>query len=630
MLKLDNVTLRLAGRVLLDHASVHLPAGHTVGLIGRNGTGKTSLLRLIEGELQPETGSLALRRGARLGSVAQEAPSGERTPLDFVLAADTERVDLLAEAERTTDVVRLAEIHARLTDIAAHSAPARAATILAGLGLEAARQVEPVDALSGGWRMRVALAAALFAEPDLLLLDEPTNHLDFEAAVWLESFLKTYPRTVLLVSHDREFLNGVATGILHLEDATLTLYSGNYDRFERTRAERLARQAALHAQQETQRRHMQAFVDRFRAKASKARQAQSRLKALARLQPIAAVTENRAFEFRFPEPSELPPPLITLEKGVVGYGETPILRRLDLRIDQDDRIALLGPNGNGKTTLARLLAGRLPPLGGELRRHPKLKIGYFAQHQLEELDVADTPYQRMLALMPNAPEDRVRARLGQFAFPGEKANVRVADLSGGEKARLLFALITFDAPQLLILDEPTNHLDVDAREALIHALNDYAGAVILVSHDRHILETVADRLWLVADGTVRPFDGDLDDYRRQVVGGPRGEATNGGGDKANRRDLRREAAEQRQRLAPLRKAAKDAETQVERLTAEKSKIDAKLADAALYTAAAQGEVVALKRRQADLNRDLEAAESVWLEAASALETEMLAAADDAL
>jgi ATP-binding cassette, subfamily F, member 3 len=618
MLRLDNVTLRLAGRVLLDGTSVHLPAGHTVGLIGRNGTGKTSLLRLIEGELHAETGTVMLRSGARLGSVAQEAPSGARTPLEIVLAADPERLALLAEAESTGDASRLAEVHARLADIGAAAAPARAATILAGLGLGATQQGEPVEALSGGWRMRVALAAALFAEPDLLLLDEPTNHLDFEAALWLESFLKTYPRTVLLVSHDREFLNGVVSHILHLDAEKLTLYTGDYDRFERTRAERLARQAAMHAQQEMQRRHMQAFVDRFRAKASKARQAQSRLKALARMQPIAAVMESRAFEFRFPAPVELPPPLVTMEKASVGYAETPVLRRLDLRVDQDDRIALLGPNGNGKTTLARLISGRLKPLAGELRRHPKLRIGYFAQHQLEELEAGATPYRHMAQLMPGVTEDRVRARLGQFAFPGEKGNVKVSDLSGGEKARLLFALITHDAPQLLILDEPTNHLDVDAREALIRALNDYPGAVILVSHDRHILETVADRLWLVADGTVRPFDGDLEEYRRLVLASERAAPANGT-ERNNRRDQRREAAELRQRLAPLRKLAKDAETRLERLTADKAAVDAKLADAALYTPARQGEVVALKKQQADLAREIDAAEAAWLAAAAELE-----------
>jgi ATP-binding cassette, subfamily F, member 3 len=624
MLRLDNVTLRIAGRVLLDGASVHLPAGHKVGLIGRNGTGKTSLLRLVEGELHAETGTLMLRNGAKLGSLAQEAPSGERTPLEIVLAADPERLALLAEAEATRDAARLAELHARLTDIAAAAAPARAATILAGLGLSAAQQTEPVEALSGGWRMRVALAAALFAEPDLLLLDEPTNHLDFEAALWLEGFLKSYPRTVLLVSHDREFLNGVASHILHLDQEKLTLYSGDYDRFERTRAERLARQAALHAQQEVQRRHMQAFIDRFRAKASKARQAQSRLKALARLQPIAAVMEARAFEFRFPTPTELPPPLVTMERIAVGYGDTPVLRRLDLRVDQDDRIALLGPNGNGKTTLARLISGRLKPAAGELRRHPKLRIGYFAQHQLEELEEHATPYGHMRRLMPEAPEDRVRARLGQFAFPGAKADVKVSDLSGGEKARLLFALITHDAPQLLILDEPTNHLDIDAREALIRALNDYAGAVILVSHDSHILETVADRLWLVADGTVQPFDGDLEEYRRLVLASvrpPSASAT----ERSSRRDQRREAAELRQRLAPLRKQAKDAEARIHRLTADKAAVDARLGDAALYEPARQAEVVALKKQQADLAREIETAEVAWLAAAAELEAAELVA-----
>ena len=517
MLHLNDVTLRFGGRVLLEHASVHLPAGHRIGLVGANGSGKTSLLRLILGELTPDAGEVRLRRGAAVGWVAQEAPGGERTPREAVLEADRERARLLAAAETAVEAHAIAEIQTRLADIGAHAAPARASAILAGLGFDEAAQQQPLASFSGGWRMRVALAAVLFAEPDLLLLDEPTNHLDLEASLWLEDYLRRYPKTLLLVSHDRDLLEPRARRIVHLDQRKLASYAGGYDAFERIRREQLTLQAKERVRIEARRKHMQAFVDRFRYKASKARQAQSRLKAIARLEPIPAVIEAPHVVLRFPEPEVPPPPLITLEHAAAGYGDQVVLARLDLRLDPDDRIALLGANGNGKSTLAKLLAGRLEPLAGEVVRAPKLRVGYFAQHQIEALRPADSALAHLARRLPAEREERLRARLGGFGLPQDKAELPAGLLSGGEKARLTFALISAAAPQLLILDEPTNHLDIDSREALIEAINGFAGAVVLISHDPHLIELTADRLWLVEGGRVRPFEGDLDDYRRALL-----------------------------------------------------------------------------------------------------------------
>jgi len=626
MLTIEALTYRVAGRPLLQGANARIPAGARVGLVGRNGTGKSTLLRLIAGEIAPDAGELRTARGARIGAVAQEAPSGARSPLATVLAADTERAALLAEAEGARDPHRVAEIHERLADIEAHRAESRAARILAGLGFDEAAQARPLDEYSGGWRMRVALAAALFAEPDLLLLDEPTNHLDLEAAIWLEGFLASYPHTMLLVSHDRDLLNRAVDGILHLEEQRLTFYRGGYDRFERTRSEALARQSALASRQAAERRRIEAFIERFRYKASKARQAQSRIKALARMEPITAVMEDRTEQFAFPQPEPLAPPIVTLDGVSVGYdAAAPVLRRLGLRIDMDDRIALLGANGNGKTTLLRLLAGRLGPIGGRLTRAPKLKVGYFAQHQLEELPEGRTAGRHMAALMPGVPEARVRAHLGRFGLTGQRAETRIADLSGGEKARLLLAAITREAPHLLLLDEPTNHLDVDAREALVQALNEYEGAVVLVSHDAHLVDLVADRLWLVAGGTCAPFDGDLADYRRQLLDDARAERRQarqepGNGAAArNRAEDRRRRAEARAALAPLRKKAKDAEARLDRLNAEKTALHEKLADPEFYDGPAD-RVADLNRRAGEIEKAIEAAEAEWLAAQEAIET----------
>jgi ATP-binding cassette, subfamily F, member 3 len=613
MLHLNDVSLRVGGHLLLEGASVHVPAGHRVGLVGRNGSGKTSLLRLIHGEIQPDAGTLRLRKGARIGSVAQEAPGGQATPREVVLAADRERERLLAAAERTRDPTAIAEVQTRLADIGAHAAPARAAVILSGLGFDEEAQGRPVASFSGGWRMRVALASVLFAEPDLLLLDEPTNHLDLEASLWLEDYLCRYRHTLLLVSHDRNLLNRVPQRIVHLDQRRLTSYAGGYDAFERARAERLSLEAKERERIEARRRHMQAFVDRFRYKASKARQAQSRLKAIEKLATLPAMMQAPDVVLRFPATKIPPPPLITLDRVRAGYGGHVVLDRLDLRIDPDDRIALLGANGNGKSTFAKLLAGALTPMAGELFCAPKLRVGYFAQHQIEELVPEESAMRHLARRLPGEREERLRTLLGGFGLSQDKADLPAARLSGGEKARLTFALMSALAPQILILDEPTNHLDVDSREALVEAINDFAGAVILISHDRHLIELTADRLWLVADRRVRPFDGDIDSYRRDLLGRAGGNGADDG-----KRSERQRGAEQRQRLAPLRQAAKQAERDLERLTRDRSALAARLANAETYRLPGS-DLEALAKRDAELEAAIAAAEARWLEAEQALE-----------
>jgi ATP-binding cassette subfamily F protein 3 len=623
MLLIKDLTYRIAGRTLLDNVTLSLPAGHHAGLIGRNGTGKSTLLKLIAGTLQADGGEIGLPANTRIGMLAQEAPDGPESLLETVLAADTERARLLAEAETAHDPHRIGEIHTRLADIEAHRAPARAAAILAGLGFDTAQQAQPCRDFSGGWRMRVALAAVLFAVPDLLLLDEPTNHLDLESTLWLENFLVNYPRTLLLVSHDRNLLNKVVDKIIHLEDNKLTLYTGGYDRFEQTRAERLAQVAAAASKQAAQRRHMQAFVDRFRYKASKARQAQSRLKALAKMQPIVAVSERRTETFDFPTPEELAPPLIVLDEVDVGYApDRPVLRKLDLRLDMDDRIALLGANGNGKSTMVKLLAGRLAPLAGSMRRSPKLKVGYFAQHQQDELDLTASPLQLMQRLRPLGNDESRRAQLARFGIGVGKADTRVAQLSGGEKARLLFALMTHEKPHVLLLDEPTNHLDVDAREALVQALNDYEGAVVLVSHDPHLIELTADRLWLVAEGRCQGYEGDLEDYRRLLLDQRRERGRERGGNRAepiSRKEKRRAAAETRAATTHLRKAAETAERQVRALEARRGSFEQRLADPKVYGGPTR-DLMELQVKLAEVKKQIAAAEEQWLSAQAALES----------
>ena len=620
MLTLNGITVRLGGRTIIDRTSAALPPRSRIGLIGRNGAGKSTLMKVMIGQLDPDEGSVEMPRATRIGYIAQEAPSGTATPFETVLAADTERAALLAESETCEDPDRLGEVHERLNAIDAYTAPARASRILLGLGFDEEMQGRPLDSYSGGWKMRVALAALLFSNPDLLLLDEPSNHLDLEATLWLENFLRAYRGTIIIISHERDLLNNVVDHILHLEQGKVTLYPGGYDAFERQRAERIAQLSAARERQAAERAKLQDYIARNSARASTAKQAQSRAKALARMQPIAAVIEDPSLSFDFPSPPEMRPPLITLDMASVGYGDRTILSRLNLRIDPDDRIALLGRNGNGKTTLARLLAAQLAPMEGAMNASGKMTVGYFTQYQVEELDTGDTPLEHMTRQMKGATPAAVRAQLGRFGFSGDRATQKVGSLSGGERARLALALITRDAPSLLILDEPTNHLDVDSREALVQALNSYTGAVVIVSHDRHMIEMAADRLVLVDGGRAEPFDGSLEDYTDLILG--RGGATaSTPAQKADRKADRRAAAEARQQTKALRDAIKAAESEMEKLTEERSRIDR-----AMFDPASAGPkerdctMTQLMQRRADVESRLEAAERRWMEANEKLET----------
>ncbi len=618
MLTLTHLSLRIAGRLLIDHATLSLPEGAKAGLVGRNGTGKTTLFKAITGELAAETGSVHLPKNARIGQVAQEAPGTDEPLIEIVLKADTERLALLEEAETATDAHRIADIYTRLADIHAHSAEARAAAILSGLGFDAEAQKRPAKSFSGGWRMRVALAAVLFAEPDLLLLDEPTNYLDLEGTLWLESYLGKYPHTVLLISHDRDLLNRAVNSIVHLDQKKLTFWRGGYDQFERQRAEKAVLQEKSREKQEAKRKHMESFVERFRAKATKARQAQSRLKALEKMAPISAAINDHVAPIRFPEPERrAASPIIALDGGSVGYVPgKPILDRLTLRIDADDRIALLGANGNGKSTFAKLIARRLAPETGTLTLSPNLKVAFFAQHQMDDLKPDESAVDHVRALMIQQPESKVRARVAQMGLATEKMDTPARNLSGGEKARLLMGLATFEGPNLLILDEPTNHLDIDSRQALIEALNDFPGAVIVISHDRHLLEATVDRLWLVHDGGVQPYDGDLEEYRQLVTGAARSaaEARKSKADgpaPVSKADQRRNAANRREQLKPLARKIKDAEALADKLRKKIEAIEAELADPALYEKNA-GKATDLTRERADVAARMAKAEEQWL------------------
>ena len=612
MLVVEDLSFSVAGQPLFRGASARIPAGHKVGLVGRNGAGKTTLFRLIRGELTPETGRISLPSRARIGGVAQEVPSSATSLLDTVLAADSERAALLAEAETARDAHRIAEVQTRLADIDAWSAEGRAATILKGLGFDAQAQARPCSDFSGGWRMRVALAGVLFAQPDLLLLDEPTNYLDLEGALWLESYLARYPHTVLLISHDRGLLNRAVNHILHLEDRRLTLYAGGYDDFARLRAERRALQAAEAKKQETRRAHLQKFVDRFRAKASKAVQAQSRIKMLERMTPIAAPEDAARAVFTFPAPEDLAPPILALDRVAVGYGGPPVLRELSLRIDQDDRIALLGRNGEGKSTFAKLLAEKLQPEAGTTTRAAKLRVGYFAQHQVDELDLDASPLAHLQRARPAEAPARLRARLAGFGLMADQAETPVAQLSGGQKARLSLLLATLDAPHLLILDEPTNHLDIESREALVEALTEYTGAVILVSHDMHLLGLVADRLWLVQSGRVAPYEADLEAYRRSLLAAddapPKPAPKPSPSRPANGADR-----------ATLRAEVRRCEARIEKLTEMRDKLARRLADPELYEPGKAAEAVVWQKKYAEVMEGLDRAEDLWLQAQERLD-----------
>ena len=612
MLKLENISYSVAGRNLIEDASVSIPTGHKVGLVGRNGTGKTTLFRVIRGELPLDTGSFSLPSRARIGGVAQEVPGNEVSLLNTVLAADVERATLLADT--STDPARIAEVQTRLADIDAWSAEARASTILRGLGFTADEMHEPCSAFSGGWRMRVALAAVLFSEPDLLLLDEPTNYLDLEGALWLESYLAKYPHTVLIVSHDRGLLNRAVGAILHLEDKKLTLYQGNYDTFAETRAARIAVAASENRKIEARKAHLQSFVDRFRAKASKAVQAQSRIKAIAKLKPITTPQEAALKRFTFPSPEELSPQIIRVEGGAVGYDGKAILSNLDLRIDQDDRIALLGRNGEGKSTLSKLLSGRLELMKGQMVTSSKLRVGFFAQHQVDELFIDETPIDHIRRLRPTETPARLRARLGGFGIGAEQAETLVGKLSGGQKARLSLMLATIDAPHLLILDEPTNHLDIESREALVEALTAYTGAVILVSHDMHLLSLVADRLWLVKDGAVKPYEGDLESYRALLLGAPEKKSDK----KTETQKAPKPKRAPRLSVLELRAEVRKCEERVEKLERMRARMDEMLADPTLYSERKHA-VPELQRKDGELKVALKRAEALWEGAIAKLE-----------
>lgn len=617
MLSITELSIRLAGRLLIDHASAQIAPGARVGLVGRNGTGKSTLFRAIRGELPTESGSIAIPPRWRVGSLAQEAPNGPESLVEVVLKADRERDALLHEAESARDPHRIAEIQTRLVDIDAHSAPARAAAILSGLGFSTADQARPCSEFSGGWRMRVALAATLFAAPDLLLLDEPTNYLDLEGTLWLEDHLANYPRTVIVISHDRDLLDKSVDQILHLDRGKLTLYRGGYSSFEEQRSARELLDAKHARRQEAERKRLQAFVDRFKAKASKARQAQSRVKMLEKMKPVAALVTQDVREITFPPPEKvLSPPIIAVDNVSVGYDPAlPVLNRVTLRVDNDDRIALLGANGNGKSTLVKLLAGRLEPFSGGITRAEKLAVAYFAQHQLDELNVDASTYDHVRKLMPDAPEAKVRARAGSIGFSGKAADTLVGSLSGGEKARLLLGLATFFGPNMIILDEPTNHLDIDSRAALAEAINEFPGAVIMVSHDRYLIEACADRLWVVADHAVTAYEGDLDDYQRLVLSSRNARTApreRGGGEREKPQRPRNESR------TPLKQKISEAEAEIERITGIIAKIDAALALPDLFTRDPK-QAAQLGKARAGAVEALQRAEEAWLEASSRFE-----------
>lgn len=622
MLHINDLTYRIEGRMLFDQATLFLPAKAKMGLVGRNGTGKSTLFRLIRGEAVAESGDVRVQKGVRVGSVAQEAPGGEETLMDVVLAADSERAALLAEAETATDPDRIAEIQTRLADIESHTAEARAGSILSGLGFTGEEQQRPCREFSGGWRMRVALAATLFARPDLLLLDEPTNYLDLEGVMWLQSYLKTFPGAALVISHDRDLLNGAMQKIAHLKQGKLSVYEGGYDDFEKALAEKQRLQMKLVEKQEAERRHLQSFVDRFKAKASKAKQAQSRVKRLEKMQVVATQVEDPVAPFDFPNPQRrMAPPIVRMLDVSVGYEPgKPVLRDISLNIDTEDRIGILGRNGAGKSTLAKLLNDRLDPLSGHLRKHKKLEIAFFAQHQIDDLSPDMSAYQHVIELMEDATEAQRRARLARFGLPGDRQETPAKNLSGGEKARLLFNLITFGGPHLLILDEPTNHLDMDSRAELINAINAYEGAVVLITHDRHIIESCVDRLWVVGDGTVTPYDDDIETYRQSLLGrvarDARGKKAAPADEKSQRR---RDKASLRETLKPLKAAAARWEKEAERLRGVIGIIDKGLAAPGLYEKDPKTatELQIKRARAVDL---LDAAELNWLEAAEALET----------
>jgi len=615
MLTVSDLTYKIGARTILDECNVTIMDNWKVGVIGLNGAGKSTLFKLIAGDLTPDGGTVEKNAKQRMGMVRQDIPEVETSLLDLVLEADEEMAALWKQTETEEDPNKIAEIYEKLADMDAYSAPAKASRLLTGLGFSEDQLSEPFSAFSGGWRMRVALAAALFVEPEILLLDEPTNHLDLEAIMWLESYLASYPHTLLIISHDREVLNKCIDHVVHVDRQKLKLYTGNYDTFERERAEALGLQQKMYEKQQAERAHMQKFVDRFKAKASKATQAQSRVKALEKMDIVDAVIADRAVHFTFPNPKEISSPMISIDKADIGYTTgNPILNNVHENIDNDDRIALLGANGNGKSTLIKLIADKLNPMNGEVRRSNKLRIGYFSQHQTEELDINSTPYQEMMTLMrksnPDVTEPKVRAKLGAFGFSKELADNTIKSLSGGEKARLLFAIMSFDAPHLLLLDEPTNHLDIDAREALVHALNNYEGAIVIVSHDPNMVERVADRLWVVKDGECQHFDGDLEDYRNFTMQARREDRKAG---KKKKDKTTSDAPKETTSINP--QAIAKLEKEIAKLGTQKAELETLMSAEGFYNKPHE-ETTKVQEKHTQIASDLEAAETQWLAAQS--------------
>ena len=618
MLDIKNITYRIAGRTLFDGASLSVPNGHHVGLVGPNGSGKSTLFKLIASELDLDGGEIAVVSGASMGMVRQDMPDDDTPLIDVVLASDTERASLLAELEAPIDVERMSDVYMRLNDINAYEAPSQAAIILSGLGFSEAEQSMPISAFSGGWKMRVALAAALFRKPGLLLLDEPTNHLDFEAIVWLENFLINYEHTFLIISHDRDTLNKVVSHIAHLDQKKLSLYTGNYDQFENALAQKRLGHQALFDKQQAHKKKMMAFVDRFGAKASKAKQAQSRLRAIEKMDMVDALIAERATSFSFPKPEQIASPIITIDDVDVGYeANKPVLENLNIGIGGEDRIALLGANGNGKSTFIKLISDNLSAMSGKIMRHSKLRVGYFAQHQSDELDVTLTPFEALRASI-DQPEPKLRALLGRFGFDKTKSDTKIQKLSGGEKARLLFCMMSHDAPHIMLLDEPTNHLDIDARQALIQALNGYEGCVILVSHDPHLVAAVADRLYLVKDGGVRSYEGDLKAYRQLIMDQRRKERSDARNAKKQKKSNADKSGGPTVKLAvkPTVSAAQMAELEakIDVLTQQKQELEAQMAHE--QVAQDQGQLAELAASYEQINSDLMATEAAWFEAQS--------------
>ncbi len=627
MLNFKNITLRRGGRALFSSASFTIHQGQKVGLTGANGTGKSSLFALLLGELSADEGDITLPPNLSIAHVAQETPALKTPAIDYVMDGDQELRRLqqqLQQAEQQHDGLKQAELHDKLDHIGGYSANARASKLLNGLGFSPEQEQQPVQSFSCGWRMRLNLAQALMCRSDVLLLDEPTNHLDLDAVIWLQDWLQQYPGTLLLISHDRDFLDAIADHILHIEQHKVTLYTGNYSAFEKLRAEKLAQQQSAYERQQREIAHIQSFISRFKAKATKAKQAQSRVKSLQRMKLIAQAHVDSPFSFQFPQPDQVPNPLLKLEQADLGYDENRILENISLSLSPGDRIGLLGPNGAGKSTLIKVLAAEMPPLTGLYQPAESLHIGYFAQHQLEQLRLDESPLWHLQHLDQQATEKDLRNFLGGFDFRGDKVNEPVAPFSGGEKARLVLALLVYQKPNLLLLDEPTNHLDLEMRHALIMALQDYQGAMLIVSHDRHLLRSVTDQLWLVANRQVSPFDGDLDDYRQWLNEQKKSDdpATTDAPPPAttvSRKDQRKQEAERRKRLKPLTDALKKAEQQLEQYQQKQSELEQQLADPGLYEAANKDRLKQCLAEKQQLDQALERAEETWMDALEQLE-----------